>query len=465
MNYEDSNVNTVYPSFNTLKAIELVDPEKELSIILAKINYIIDESPYTPNNIPYEELKQYISKSWKIIRSDPKLQQDFLDFYLGRLNKVIKEVVVSSLFNRENNTRFTSIASSENARMLIELLKVIFVLNNPAESSYKQSIVSDEVTILLLSNFKATQIDLLQQLHSTPKPGGAYISEKDIVTKENSISKKHTKRFGRRKSTRSQIYSEIVLVNKLLTMIGETCNPTYQVFDYFKSLADHHYVINASTFCFEINLLMIHLQKSLEEQDSDTELLKIKSCLKSIINQINRTPEWQVSGHNSEFSKLLILYQSIFHRHNFVPVNGAAIELPGNEITVVKCTHKRNNITTNHYRYHLVKQAKEPEWVKNFYSTRQLSTSSNLKWSSDETLQNETPTSRTNCSTSIIDTPVENSNLTKPGFRAKIKGIIPSFSLVKSVAIKKTKRKFAAWRTKGSNKAKPIDGNPREIQE
>lgn len=452
MNYEDSNVNTVYPSFNTLKALELVDPEKELSIILAKINYIIDELPYTPTKIPYEELKQHISKLWKIIRLDAKLQQDFLDFYLGRLNKVIKEVVVSSLFNPDNKARFTSIASSESAQLLIELLKVIFLLKNPAESSFKQLIITDEVTILLLLNFKATQIDLLQQLHNTPKSGGAYISAKDIVTKENSISKKHTKRFGRRKTIRSQIYSEIVLVNKLLTMIGETCNPTHQVFDYFKLLADHHYVINASTFCYELNLLMIHLQKSLEDQDSDTELAKIKSCLKYIINQINRTPEWQVAGHNSEFSKLLISYQSIFHRHNFVPVNGSAIDLPGNEITVVKYTHKKNNITTNHYRYHLVKQAKEPEWVKNFYSTRQLSNSSNPKWSSDETLQDEMPTTRTNCSTSIIGIPIENSNITKPGFRSKIKGMLPSFSLVKSVSIKKTKRKFAAWCTKGSSK-------------
>ena len=66
MSCEDSYISTIYPSFNTFKAIEFVDPEKELSINLAKIDFAINELPYPLNEIPLDCLIELITRLLKI---------------------------------------------------------------------------------------------------------------------------------------------------------------------------------------------------------------------------------------------------------------------------------------------------------------------------------------------------------------------------------------------------------------
>ena len=73
MSCENSYISTIYPSFNTFRAIEFVEPEKELSINLAKIDFAINELPYPLNEIPLDCLIELLTNLQRIVLLNPDL--------------------------------------------------------------------------------------------------------------------------------------------------------------------------------------------------------------------------------------------------------------------------------------------------------------------------------------------------------------------------------------------------------
>lgn len=409
----DSNTvaSTIYPSFSTLRALRIIDPEKELSIILAHINFAIDELPYPPNKIPLDFLIDSLTRLQSIADDDSALVREFTGFCRVRFDKIIRDILIASIFTSGHDC----LPENDSLLKTEKLLALIFRPTDSLSECPCKSFVSGKVAMELLGCLKSTQISLLQQIDMGPKSDYAADSTgnsgKEIDSpKQPIVSYDSKKQYD-------HIYLKLVLVNRMLTLVEETCSPSLEIFNFFLGLTKFDLVITKSAFCSELNLVMDHLIQIVDKNEKNdesfcTELVQIKHCVKLIITRIHMNPQVHLES-DREFSRLLTLYILIFQKRNFAPIaKTTRRSINSSKKTVVKLSRKQHEINNQNYKYHLFKSPKEPEWVKNFGEINPYDESTEI----DINIQNH--------SSYILNTN-QLKHVPRRGLRAKIKEIIP----------------------------------------
>ncbi|CUM53673.1 unnamed protein product [Debaryomyces fabryi] len=416
MSCENSYISTIYPSFHTFRAIEFVEPEKELSINLAKIDFAIYELPYPLNEIPLDCLIELLTNLQRIVLLNPDLTSLFTTFFRTRLDKIINDVIIESIFNSgykgiyflPNNDCLTKVET---------LLRLVYDLNNPLNSTSPCiSFVSEGITIQLLRCLKSTQISLLE--HISDKPRSDSISDSILNSKLTTTYKKQLKVFQRTNEQYEYIYLKIVLINRLLNMVEEICNPSFEVFDYFYELLQHDIITDTNAFCTELMLVMAHFRQIVDGVQIKNaifyeEFMNIRHCLKLIITTIHGKQNLSLES-DKEFSKLLVLYIQIFQKNKVATIaKETRTSYNSSKKTVLKSSQKNCNVDNANYKYHLAKGPKEPEWVKNFYDIK----------ANNETQLQITKEIVYKEVSSEYNTNNDQKNMVKQGFRSKMRNI------------------------------------------
>lgn len=422
MSCEDSYISTVYPSFNTFKAIQFVDPEKELSINLAKIDFAINELPYPLNEIPLDCLIELITSLQRLILLEPELVSLFTSFFRIRFDKIINNVIIESIFNSGYNGIYF-LPNNDCLTKVNIMLLLVYDLNNPLNTTSPCTLfVSESTTVQLLRCLKSTQISLLEHINEKPPPDS--ISDSVLNSRLTTTYRKQLKVFQKTNEPYEYIYLKIVLINRLLNMVEEICNPSFEVFNYFYDLLKHEVITDTSAFCTELMLVMAHfrqVQDSVQIKNAlfHEEFMNIRHCLKLIITTIHGKQNSSIES-DKEFSKLLVLYIQIFQNKVATIAKETSTCNHSSKKTVLKSSQKQCNVDNANYKYHLAKGPKEPEWVKNFYDIKannetQLQVTKNIlnKEVSSDYNTNDDPT-----------------NAIKQGFRCKMRKIWAS-SLLK----------------------------------
>lgn len=373
MSCEDSYISTIYPSFNTFKAIEFVDPEKELSINLAKIDFAINELPYPLNEIPLDCLIELITSLQRLILLESELVSLFTSFFRTRFDKIINNVIIESIFNSGYNGIYF-LPNNDCLTRVNTILRLVYDLNNPLNSTSPCTLfVSECTTIQLLRCLKSTQISLLE--HINEKPRSDSISDSILNSRLTTTYRKQLKVFQKTNEQYEYIYLKIVLINRLLNMVEETCNPSFEVFDYFYEILQHDVITDTSAFCTELMLVMVHFRQVLDGVQIKNalfyeEFVNIRHCLKLIITTIHGK-QYPCIESDKEFSKLLVLYIQIFQKNKVATIAKETSTCNNSsKKTVLKSSQRQCNVDNANYKYHLAKGLKEPEWVKNFYDVK-----------------------------------------------------------------------------------------------
>lgn len=416
MSCENSYISTIYPSFNTFRAIEFVEPEKELSITLAKIDFAINELPYPLDEIPLDRLIELITNLQKIILLDTDLASLFSTFFRTRLDKIINDVVIESIFNGgykgiyflPNNDCLTKVDT---------LLRLVYDLNNPLNATSPcTSFVSEATTIQLLRCLKSAQISLLEYI--SDKPRSDSISDSILNSKLAITYKKQLKLFQGTNEQYEYIYLKIVLINRLLNMVEEICNPSFEVFDYFYELLKEDVITDTNAFCAELMLVMAHFRQIVDGVQIKNaiyyeEFMNIRHCLKLIITTIHGKQDPSLES-DKEFSKLLVLYIQIFQKNKVATIaKEISTSYNSSKKTVLKSSQKNRHVDNTNYKYHLAKVPKEPEWVKNFYDIK-ANNETQLQVTKDIVYKEVSSEYNTNNN---------HKNTVKQGFRSKVRNI------------------------------------------
>ena len=423
MSCEDSYISTIYPSFNTCKAIQFVDPEKELSINLAKIDFAINELPYPPNEIPLDYLIELITNLKRLILLESELVSLFTSFFRTRFDKIINNVIIESIFNSGYNSIYF-LPNNDCLTQVNVILRLVYDLNNPLNTTSPCTLfVSESTTVQLLRCLKSTQISLLEHINEKPKSGS--ISHRILDSRLNTTYRKQLKVFQKTNEQHEYIYLKIVLVNQLLSMVEESCNPSFEVFYYFYDLLQHDVINDTSAFCSELMLVMAHFRQVLDGVQPKNalpqkEFMNIRHCLKLIITTIHGKQNVSTES-DKEFSKLLVLYIQIFQKDKIATITKGTITCNNSsKKTVLKSSQKHCNIDNSNYKYHLDKGPKEPEWVKNFYD---IKANNETQLQSTKDIVNKEVSSDYNTNDDLPNT-------IKQGFRSKMRKIWAS-SLLK----------------------------------
>lgn len=413
ISYDDSYISTIYPSFNTLKALRIIEPEKELSIVLAKIDFAIDELPYPINKIPLDNLIELVISLQRIIKLEPRLRCLFASFYRTRFDKLIESVIIESIFSNGYNGIY-SYPNNECLTKVNILLALIYNMNDPLNRlSVCTLFVSDSISIRLLRCLKSMQISLLE--HINEKPEHEYDTHSIFATKS---TKTYLKVFQRNNERYEYICLTFVLVNRLLELVEGACNPSYEVFNYFYELLKHDYVISTSSFCSEVMLLINHLKNLVEYLQAeninfDDEFKNIRHCLKLIITSLHTKQKSNLKT-DEDFTKLLVMYIRVFQDNKTtLSFRHANISNNSSKKTVLKHSQKINKVDSTNYRYHLENYPKEPEWVKNFYD---LKSNNDMQFQSSRGIVNKDVIVHNS-----LD--VASSSIVKQGVRAKIRNM------------------------------------------
>lgn len=401
-----NNTNDFFSSYSSLKTEKSlnINSEKFFIISFSKIDLILDDGPYDLTQIDsvYHDTIQIINRLIVCYKKKEKAQNNiFIFFNKHRLKRLIQILVIDSFLNNILQHLQTSPKKliSINNKTLSKLKNLLFLIYDLSYKTNYKICVDSHYTIKIIQKLKLINKKIYFDSKSLNYEHNLYNSTLKTINKKRSSSESDL--LSTNKKLFFDLKSKKQHLDKIMSIILSSCNPTLKIFIYFKKTSEKlNTKYDFNSFNWQFDLITNNFIKS--DPKTNDEYVNIELIFQSIISNLSK---------NDFNFKKSCLKQIVNNYNQFFKDSQSIYQNNDDKKTVIQKHNFSIKYNCNNYKFHLEKILKNPTCLSKTDNISSTELYPNIEKVKKKKIQSVRVNQNSNSATNLITTVLTNQSL------------------------------------------------------